>query len=99
MAWRFRKSIRIAPGLRINLGKRGASLSVGGKGITTTYGNKGTRTTVSLPGTGLSYSHYQKKSQTPPQTTPPTSGAATPKVFGWLIVVGLIVLAVLLVGG
>lgn len=56
MGFRFRKSINFLPGVRVNLGKKGASLSVGRKGITTNIGQKGTRTTYSIPGTGASYS-------------------------------------------
>ena len=55
MGLRFRKSLRLVPGLRLNLSKRGASLSVGGKGVTANLGSRGVRTTVGIPGTGLSY--------------------------------------------
>lgn len=59
MGLRFRKGIRIAPGLRLNITKTGiSSLSVGGKGLTYNIGRKGTRATGGLPGTGLSYSEY-----------------------------------------
>jgi hypothetical protein len=62
MGFRFRRSIKILPGLKVNLGKTGfTSVSVGGHGLTTNYGKKGTRTTVGLPGTGLSYSTYSPK--------------------------------------
>lgn len=56
MAFRFRRSIRLAPGLRINLSKSGPSLSIGRSGLTHTIGPRGRRTTVGLPGTGISYS-------------------------------------------
>ena len=56
MSFRFFKSIRLAPGLKLNFGKRGTSLSVGGRGITTNVSSKGTRTTFGIPGTGVSYS-------------------------------------------
>lgn len=56
MGFRFRKSIKIIPGLKLNLGKRGASLSVGGRGATLTFGSSGTRITAGIPGTGISYS-------------------------------------------
>lgn len=56
MAWRFRKSFKILPGVRVNLGKRGASVSVGGRGLRVTSGSTGTRVTASAPGTGLSIS-------------------------------------------
>ncbi|HXF53464.1 MAG TPA: DUF4236 domain-containing protein [Hyphomicrobiaceae bacterium] len=54
--FRFRKSIGVAPGLRINLSKSGVSTSVGGKGATVNVG-MGRRPTINLgiPGTGLSY--------------------------------------------
>jgi hypothetical protein len=60
MAFRFRKSLRLAPGLRLNLSKGGASFSVGGKGFTLNLGRRGARTTVGLPGTGLSYSQQHR---------------------------------------
>jgi len=55
MGFRFRKSITIVPGLRVNLGKKGASLSVGGRGATINLSKKGARATVGIPGTGISY--------------------------------------------
>ncbi len=55
MAFRFRRSIRIAPGLRVNFGNRGVSLSAGVRGASVTVGPRGTYTNVGIPGTGLSY--------------------------------------------
>lgn len=52
---RFRKSLKIAPGIRVNLSGSGASLSVGGRGATANFSKRGTRTTLSIPGTGLSF--------------------------------------------
>ena len=60
MGLNFRKSFKIAPGVRVNVGKKGvSSVSVGGKGARVSVGKKGTRTTVSAPGTGLSYSTFK----------------------------------------
>lgn len=60
MELNFRKSFKIAPGVRLNVGKKGiSSVSVGGKGARVSVGKKGTRTTISAPGTGLSYSSYK----------------------------------------
>lgn len=57
MGLRFRKSIRIGKGLRINLNSKSTSVTFGGKGLSHTISSTGkSRTTVSLPGTGLSYS-------------------------------------------
>ncbi|MFP4058593.1 MAG: DUF4236 domain-containing protein [Candidatus Brocadiia bacterium] len=55
MGFRFWRRIRIAPGLRLNLSKAGASLSFGPRGATTTVGRRGSRATVGVPGTGLFY--------------------------------------------
>ena len=59
MGFRFRRSISIVKGLRVNLSKRGASLSIGGRGAHVTVGHGKVRETVGLPGTGLSYTHVE----------------------------------------
>lgn len=81
MGFRYRKSVKIAPGVRMNFSKSGASVSVGGKGGHVTVNSKGeTRVGASIPGTGVSYSEKvsgpakssggsggQKPPQKPPQ--------------------------------
>lgn len=69
MGFNFRKSLKIAPGIRLNVTKNGiSSVSVGKNGARVNVGKKGTKTTVGLPGTGLSYSKFSsyKNNQTPP---------------------------------
>lgn len=58
MGFRFRKIISLAPGVRLNISKRGGSVSLGGKGSTVNFGGKGARSTFGLPGSGVSYSRY-----------------------------------------
>jgi hypothetical protein len=58
MTLRFRKSIRIAPGIRINFSKKGVSASIGGAPLTLNISRGGVRGTVSAPGTGLSASKF-----------------------------------------
>jgi hypothetical protein len=55
MGFRFRKRIRLAKGLWINLSNKGSSLSVGGRGATMNVSKKGVRETFTAPGTGMSY--------------------------------------------
>ena len=55
MGFRFRKKIRLAKGVYINLGKKRASLSIGAKGATMNVSKRGVRETFSIPGTGISY--------------------------------------------
>ena len=56
MGLRFRKSIKIAKGVKINLSKSGVSLSVGRTGLHGTINSRGQLTTsAGLPGTGVSF--------------------------------------------
>ncbi|MFA0964490.1 DUF4236 domain-containing protein [Roseivirga sp. BDSF3-8] len=51
---RFRKSIKIAPGIKLNLSKSGISTTLGGRGLSVNVGKRGTYLNTSIPGTGLS---------------------------------------------
>ncbi len=52
----FRKSIKIAPGVHINLSKRGTGVSFGARGAHVSFSPTGRVTkTVSIPGTGIYY--------------------------------------------
>jgi hypothetical protein len=53
MGLRFRRSIRIAPGIRMNFGLKSLSISAGVRGLKYTTGTRGRRITVGLPGSGL----------------------------------------------
>lgn len=56
MGWRFRKSIKILPGVRVNIGKNSTSISLGGRGFHRTYSSTGRVTTsIGIPGTGVYY--------------------------------------------
>lgn len=56
MGIRFRKSIKIGGGIRLNLSKRGVGVSAGMKGFRVGIGPRGSRITAGIPGTGISYS-------------------------------------------
>ena len=54
MAMKFRKSIKVAPGVKVTLGRRSASVSVGPKGFKHSVNTRGeVHRTTSIPGTGL----------------------------------------------
>lgn len=55
MGWRFRRSFKVIPGVRLNLSKSGLSCSIGGAPFTANIGPRGVYGTVSLPGSGISY--------------------------------------------
>ncbi|KKB35071.1 DUF4236 domain-containing protein [Bacillus thermotolerans] len=57
MGLRFRKSFKIAPGVRLNVSNKSTGLSFGGKGLRYSINSRGRRTvSAGIPGTGLSYS-------------------------------------------
>ncbi|EHK1058478.1 DUF4236 domain-containing protein [Salmonella enterica] len=56
MGFKFRKRIKIAPGVYINIGKSGiTSATIGKRGASVNIGKKGVKATSGIPGTGLSY--------------------------------------------
>lgn len=77
MGLRFRKSIKIAPSVKLNLNKKSSSITFGGKGIHHTISSTGKKTTtVGVPGTGISYSKTSgggHKTASPKDTIPNNS--------------------------
>lgn len=56
MGLRFRKSVKIAPGVKVNFNKKSISTTFGTKGAHHTISTSGRKTTsVGIPGTGISY--------------------------------------------
>lgn len=93
MGFRFRRSLKIAPGIRLNLGKRGTSLSIGGRGATVNVGKKGVRTTVGIPGTGISYSKHTSYGSG--QNQPQSSGQPQKVTPMGLIMLGVMVVVLI----
>jgi hypothetical protein len=59
--FRFRKTIKLLPGMKINLSKTGISTSLGGPGASVNLGHGQVKGTVGIPGTGLSYQEQTRK--------------------------------------
>jgi len=91
MTFRFRRSIKIMPGIRVNVGKRGVSASVGVRGAHVTVGKDGTRSTVGIPGTGASWTDY-KPHATP---VPAAKRSSAGPLWSVAIVLAVIILAAL----
>lgn len=70
MGLRIRRSVKLMPGVRLNIGKRGMSISAGKRGATVNLSKRGVRTTVGIPGTGISYSTLSKPSAPVSAPTP-----------------------------
>jgi len=93
MGFRFNRTVRLFPGLRLNVSKSGVSASIGTRGAWLTFGRKGTRTTVGLPGTGVSYTQTTPAHEHQDVGAPPGRASAR-----WLVVV-LVLLAIAAVVG
>jgi Protein of unknown function (DUF4236) len=95
MGFRFRRSVKILPGVRLNFGKRGISTSIGVRGAHVTFGKTGTRTTVGLPGSGMSYTHLKKPHHEAPVEPPVLEEPGIPEGRAWrgwvwiLLVIGM----------
>ena len=89
MPLKFRKRIRLLPGIWLNVSKSGVSTSIGGKGATLNIGKRGTKSTLSIPGTGLSYTHSETLQQPLPESVR-TSGSLTRPlvVVLWIFLIG-----------
>lgn len=53
MGWRYRKRVKIAPGIHLNFSKSGISTTIGPRGASINIGPKGTYVNTGIPGTGL----------------------------------------------
>lgn len=95
MALQFNRRFGLAPGLRLNLGKRGVSVSVGEKGAWLTAGTKGVRTSLGVPGTGV---YWTEQARWPARVSP-AGGAVTliARGLAWLVgvAIGLAILAMI----
>lgn len=61
MPIRFRRQIKVAPGVKLNLSKSGVSTTVGSKGLHFNISKRGIKRTMTIPGTGISEVDYVKK--------------------------------------
>lgn len=92
MGARFRKSIKLPGGFRINASKSGIGYSYGTKGFRVTKTANGTtRTTASIFGTGISYVEESKNSN------PPTEPQHKPRGCGCLFYAILVPVIIILV--
>ena len=83
MTFRFRSSIKILPGIRLNFGKRGISTSIGVRGAHITFGKTGTHTAVGLPGSGMSFTHLHKQRREHLVVLDPSLNSSAPPGKAW----------------
>lgn len=76
MAWRYRKRVKVAPGVYMNINKSGISTSAGVRGASVTFGKNGTYLNTGIPGTGF----YDRQRIGKP-SAPRTNYATSPSAF------------------
>lgn len=82
MGMRFRKSFKIAPGVKLNLSKRGIGVSAGVKGARVSLNSKGRVTkSVGIPGTGISYVSSSKLGASKKKATAKKTSAKASTAF------------------
>jgi len=102
MALRFRRTIKIAPGVRLNVTKTGISTRVGPRGAGVTVGTSGTTVSAGIPGSGLHMSQKISKGRKVAKGHT-ASTLEVPEVkkglgfFGWIGVLVWIAIAILAV--
>ncbi|MDO6722628.1 DUF4236 domain-containing protein [Celeribacter halophilus] len=80
MGVRFRKSIKVAPGVRLNVSKSGVSTTVGVRGASVNVGKQGVYGNAGIPGTGLSVREKLKKPKPNPKPSPKSAkGSKAPE--------------------
>ena len=71
MSFRFRRRIKLLPGVHLNVGKKSLSVSAGKPGAQVTIGKESGTATVGIPGTGLSYTKTAHRTGARAQPAPP----------------------------
>lgn len=100
MGLRFRKSVKIAPGVKINFGKKSMGMSIGGKYGGMSFNTKnGARVRSSIPGTGISYSTKVGGSQSKSKTSSSqnrnhTQSASKPVSLRWWYITIIVIFAI-----
>src|SRR5436190_3161515 len=78
MGLRFRRSVRLFPGVRLNFSRSGVSTSIGVRGASVTLGQRGVYGNVGLPGSGVSYrTRLDAPNRTRPSAPEPGAPAFT----------------------
>jgi len=99
MALNYRKRVKVAPGVYINISKSGVSTTVGVRGASVNFGKNGAYVNTGIPGTGF-YQRNRVGEVLPgaSQKTPPTD-QTTGKIGCFLVFAGLAVFSFAVLGG
>lgn len=105
MGLRYRKRVKILPGIYINISKSGMSTTIGPRGASVNIGKRGTYINAGIPGTGLyerqridngRKSYNQNSNQLNKLSKTPVSQDIDPRVLSAIMICAGIVIAVYL---
>lgn len=93
VGFRFRRTVIIAPGVRLNVGKKSMSVRMGGRGFGVTVGTTGARVSAGIPGTGIYMTQrlspaksVQRRTTEPVRVMKPSSPEPGTKApIGWVV--------------
>lgn len=95
MGWRYRKSKKLLPGVRLNINKNSTSITFGPKGLHYTISSTGRKTaSVGIPGSGLSYS---KTISPGDDRSRETETFPMRKFLKWTAIAGIVVALIIIV--
>lgn len=95
MSWRFRRSISLGKGVKLNIGKKGIGVSAGIKGVRVGMNSKGsTYTSIGIPGTGLSSVNYQSNNSKPGTNINKTNNTGHSGIQIFLVLIAMILILV-----
>lgn len=86
MGLRVRKTIKLFPGVKINLSKSGISTTAGVKGATITHGHGKKCVNMGIPGSGISHTSITRT-----KADNIADSSDEHAVLGWLIIIGVVV--------
>ena len=93
---KFRKRIKIAPGVNLNLSNSGISGTFGPRGASVNVGKKGVHANLGVPGTGL-YTRQRLSAGAEPENVPDNVGSHSRSRVSllWLLVGFVVAIGVL----
>jgi hypothetical protein len=98
-SFRFRRSIKIAPGIRLNVNKRSIGVSAGVRGARASINSNGRSTrSIGIPGTGLYYrSQTGPRSRSPRATFDVDPNSTLGTVLAWIGGIGIVAVVVAII--
>ena len=81
MGWRFRRGVKLFPGVRLNFSGGGLSTTIGVPGASINIGKAGAYLNLGLPGTGLSYRERLVPNGPPSVPAPMPSQPPAPRLM------------------